>query len=137
MGIIAGRDDRFRDQYLSSGRHCTAAVFEDFHRALVVPIVNDLLYDVGVTPFGHAFEKIADHELTAWQRPPDALSRRRNPGRKIVQHARQVWIPGHYCREQLTMAASHINEALAFREIVRLGRRHVAALAQRDHGALE
>src|SRR5947207_1382002 len=64
VGSVGGTDDAVHHQQLPAGFQGAAAVSEDSYGALVIPIVDDVLHDVGVGARGHGFEEVSAHELT-------------------------------------------------------------------------
>src|SRR5207237_7224494 len=62
--VSVGRpDDAFHNQQLPAGFQGSAAVAEDFCGALIIPIVDDVLHDVGVGARWHGVEEISAHEF--------------------------------------------------------------------------
>ena len=64
-GVVARRDDIVDDQNLSILVHGGAAVREDLYRALIVPIVEDILHDVGIAALRHRLEEVSGFEHAA------------------------------------------------------------------------
>ena len=63
--VVARRDDIVDDQNLSILVHGGAAVREDLYRALIVPIVEDILHDVGIAALRHRLEEVSGFEHAA------------------------------------------------------------------------
>src|ERR1700737_5122000 len=53
------------DQHLHAAPHRAVAVSEDLNSPFVIPVVEDVLHDVGVAPFGNGRKEIAAEDLAA------------------------------------------------------------------------
>ena len=101
VGSVRWTDHSVHDQQLPAGFHRAAAVGKDLGRALVIPIVDDVLHDVGV---GHRdlLEEVAARDRAARRcaGPVKRSLRALDDVRKIEQDAARVITPAFEAQEE-------------------------------------
>src|SRR6516165_5219739 len=86
---------------------------------LIIPIMNDVLGDVGVASCRNGFEKTAGLDLKPGAAFRDAL--RRHAGNylwKVIERACHLRVSFQYRGKQKALTAAHISDALNSAEIV-------------------
>ena len=143
MRRIVGADHRFQQQYLAlllAGRgQGVKAVAQNGGALLVVPIVDDVLHDVGVAAGGHGFEEIGDFGAAAifQAQRADALLRAGNNFREIAENAFHRWIFLQDGGQHHAVSAGHIYQRANAGKIVGLERGVDHHLAEVGHGGME
>ena len=94
------------------GGHRPMAVPENGDAALVVPIVENPLQDVGVAAFGHAVEEVAGHQLAAIRKTscPDVVSPLFDHVRQVEHDTAGIRLGGKDRRDQGPSAAADVDD---------------------------
>jgi len=121
MGVIPWRDDHVDDQYPAAVVHSAGAAAEDGDRAVVVPVVQHPLDDVGIAAGWDRFEHVAAGQLAAAD-DPLSLQGRACSGddvRLIEQHPSRSWTGGQNRRDKSSMAPGDVDDRAEAAKVVR------------------
>lgn len=104
-------DPSFDQQNPSMSRHCRAKISQDRQRLFVVPVMDDLLQDVGVCVCRNGFEEAPADDLTS---VPASNRLQRSTGHdigKVEQHALHGRVRGQNRCEREAMSAAYVDDA--------------------------
>jgi len=129
------------DQHPASGRERVAAVAEQARALRVVPVVDDVLHEVGVGARGHGLEEAPAHHLAALAhlRCADEAARRcaRDDLRLVVEHAAQLLVAAQDGREQVAVRSTDVDQVGEAPERVRARDRVVLDAGDAGHRGRE
>ena len=139
--VVAGRDDVVDDEYSPFLVHSGAAVLENLHALLIVPVVEDVFHDVGIAARRHSLEETSCFEPAALSDSPCGhvliLLRASDHRGLVEQHALQLGVRFEDGGQQTAVAATDIHERADPGELIRGRNRRVLSPGETGHRLAE
>lgn len=133
VGVIALRDHRVQRDHPAARFHCPAAVLEDSHATVVVPVVQDVLHRIEVAAFRHRVEEVPGRDLPAVVGAQCGEFVSGHDVFPVEQHPAPAGMPAEHLDDQPATPTTDVHQYARVGEVVGLRRR---GLSSREYWAM-
>ena len=135
---VAGLDYGVHDEKFAAGIHALPAGFEQPDAQIVLPVVNDVLHEVGIRTRGNRAEHVARSKSASFHhRLQRAVRSALNHVRHLIERASQMRVFLEDGSQQKSVATGYVHDGVNLSEIVSLGHGRAINHGELGHGVVE